>query len=155
MDDEFQKIINTNIGPIENLIDYLKLFIINEYNKNKDLITNGSIYYVDFRIPSGYISKYNNLECYKVIKTFLEKHHRKQFRNTVDCSKNVSEMLNNLWLKENEFIPYNEFISYKLQKEKIKVIDEYGLSTIGFIIPIIKENILENKISKLESIEIL
>jgi len=154
MDEEFQKIINTNIGSIENLIDHLKLFIINEYNKNKDLFTNGTINYIDYRIPSGYISKYTHLECYNIIKNFLEKNNRKQFENNIDCSTNVNYILNKLWLKENEFMPYRlEYINMK--KDKIKVMDKYGTSVIGFIIPIIKDDLLEHKIIKLESVEIL
>lgn len=157
MEEEFNEIINAKIAPIDHLITIFKNHIINEYKKHYDNIKIGYIHYIDFEIPSGYISKYGITTCIQTIKDVLIKYNR------IEVDYNVYKYKNNNInsLIEDRIIKENNFVTYRMYDDGSKVWSEYFVN--GFIIPVVKDNYLSdesnvqvhNQVTNLDSIEIL
>jgi hypothetical protein len=112
--DKFQKYTMQKCGSLDTLVYNFKQFIINDVENNR-YIENGTLYYVDYKIPTAYIAKYGNIECTSILETYVKSKDinripYKSYDNKDECVRLYNSdwkiVKNHLWIKENMYGKY-------------------------------------------------
>ena len=130
---------------LDTLIYNFKQFIVNEV-ENNSYIENGTLYYVDYKIPTAYIAKYGMLECTSVLETYLTSKdiNRIPYKSSVNkdyglrlYNSELKTVKNYLGIKENMYGKYVYGIDNEGKTDKDKKHLVNSNAVVGIIYPIV------------------
>lgn len=68
----FYPLVNYMCPPIETIISNFMNYVVSQVKNETSYLQNGTLYYLEYDIPTAYISKYGNASCIKVLEKFLK-----------------------------------------------------------------------------------
>jgi len=109
--DSFIELSNQMCEPLESIITNFKEFVVNDIKNNCNYVNNGNLYYVEYKIPTGYISKYGKVVCFNVLENYLTGKEINRVLYTIINNKelydlDIKKIKNNYEIKENMFAKF-------------------------------------------------
>ena len=121
--ESFYSLVNTMCPPIETLITNFKEYVVSQVKNESGYLQNGTLFYIEYDIPSGYIAKYGKEACLDVLENFLQSNKIKRFVYISDNSIYNQEIYEeDQENKEDENDEDNNYCSNKLEMYKTKLL---------------------------------
>ena len=111
--DSFQMLVSSTCPPLETLITNFKEFIVAQVKNDSTYMQNGTLFYIEYDIPTGYVSKYGKEACLEVLEAYFHSDKIKRILYINNCDEDEEYMTRKLeFYKKNLFVKENMYARY-------------------------------------------